>query len=115
MRPGRGCPLPALPKEGADVAPSSRAPMPSTERRLSVTSAAKPQGSVNVQTISKGDAVFAYVVRADLEPKATTFVTHDDCIQQVGFVVHREGSEVRRHFHLPVKREIVGTPEVLVV
>jgi hypothetical protein len=84
-------------------------------RRLSVTGAADLQRSVKVQTVGKGDAVFAYVVRADLEPEATTFVTHDDCIQQVGFVVHRAGSEVRRHFHLPVQREIVGTPEVLVV
>jgi hypothetical protein len=70
---------------------------------------------MEIETITDGEETLAYVVRASNAPDRTLFVTPDDCVQQVGFVVHSAGSEVQRHFHLPVERKIVGTPEVLVV
>src|SRR5205807_9405506 len=68
-----------------------------------------------VESIGRDGEVFCYVVRTDSAPASTTFVTPDDAIQQVGFVVHNGGSEVRRHYHLPIERQIAGTPEVLIV
>jgi uncharacterized protein with PhoU and TrkA domain len=70
---------------------------------------------MNIETIADGDETLAYIVRASNAPERTVFVTPDDCVQQVGFVVHGAGSEIQRHYHLPMERSIVGTPEVLVV
>jgi hypothetical protein len=68
-----------------------------------------------IEPIGRDGKTYCYVIRQATAPEATTFVTPDDAIQQVGFVVHEAGAEVRRHSHLPLERQIVGTPEVLVV
>lgn len=68
-----------------------------------------------VEAIGSEGRVYCYIVRQDSTLASTTFVTPDDATLQVGFVVHAAGSEVRRHYHLPLERRIVGTPEVLVV
>jgi hypothetical protein len=70
---------------------------------------------LSVESITAGGRTFALIVRQERAPEATTFVTGDDATQQVGFVVHDAGQEVKRHYHLPLRREIVGTGEVLVV
>ncbi len=70
---------------------------------------------LEVDTVESAGRVLAYVVRAHDGPERTTFVTPDECLQQVGFVVHPRGAEIERHRHLPAERTIVGTPEVLVV
>src|SRR5690348_2224732 len=71
--------------------------------------------SVDIEAIGRDGRVFAYVIHQGRDPHKTTFLTPDECIQQVGFVVHPAGSEVPRHTHLPIERRITGTPEVLVV
>jgi hypothetical protein len=70
---------------------------------------------MDIETITDGDETLAYIVRAPTAPTSTEFATPDDCVQQVGFIVHGAGFEIARHFHQPVERVIVGTPEVLVV
>jgi hypothetical protein len=70
---------------------------------------------MDVEAIGREGRVFAYVMRDTPGEKKTTFLTPDEAIQQVGFVVHPAGAEVKRHYHLPLERSIVGTPEVLVV
>jgi len=50
-----------------------------------------------------------------LRPDKTTFVTPSEDNFQGGFIVYPEGGEVKRHAHLPVKREICGTSEVIMV
>jgi hypothetical protein len=70
---------------------------------------------MSIQPIGRDGRTYCYVIRQRQAPEQTTFVTPDDAIQQVGFVVHPKGAEVRRHYHLPLERTIVGTPEVLVV
>lgn len=70
---------------------------------------------MDIETIKDGDEALAYIVRASNAPERTAFVTPHDCPQQVGFVVHRADFEIARHFHRPIERVIVGTPEVLVV
>jgi hypothetical protein len=68
-----------------------------------------------VERITAGEETLALVVRAGYRPVETTFVTAPELVQQVGFVVYPAGGEVERHFHRPVERVVVGTPEVLVV
>jgi hypothetical protein len=57
----------------------------------------------------------AMIVRRDVTPSTTSFVTPTDVSLQVGFVVYPDGGEIQRHAHLPIRREIVGTPEFLLV
>jgi len=55
----------------------------------------------------------AYIIRAELDPKETTFVTPPEFKQQVGFVVYPAGGEIKRHVIL--ERHLVGTSEVIIV
>lgn len=68
-----------------------------------------------LERIASGDETLAYLVRAGHRPEETSFVTEPELIQQVGFVVYPAGGAIERHFHHPVERRVVGTPEVLVV
>lgn len=67
-----------------------------------------------VEVIARGDAILAYVVRR-ASPTSTTFVTDPDAALQVGFVVYPAGGSIQRHVHVPVRRELTTTSEVLVV
>jgi hypothetical protein len=57
----------------------------------------------------------AYVIRSEMSPALTTFVTPNEFKQQVGFVVYKQGGEIARHVHRNIERKLVGTSEVLVV
>ena len=57
----------------------------------------------------------AYIIRSEIAPKTTTFLTPTDFKQQVGFVVYPKGGEIQRHVHRPLERHLIGTSEVLVV
>lgn len=57
----------------------------------------------------------AYIIRAELTPGETMFLTPPEFKQQVGFVVYPEGGEIGRHVHRPLERYLIGTSEVLVV
>ena len=57
----------------------------------------------------------AYIVRSEIAPKKTTFLTPSDFKQQVGFVVYPKGGEIQRHVHRPLERHLIGTSEVIVV
>lgn len=69
----------------------------------------------HVEHITSGGRPLAYVIRAELSPAATTFLTPDDFKQQVGFVVYPKGGEIAKHVHVPLERHLVGTSEVIVV
>jgi len=57
----------------------------------------------------------AYVIRAQLSPEQTKFLTPDDFNFQLGFVVYPAGGEVQRHLHKKLERHIVGTAEVIMI
>jgi hypothetical protein len=69
----------------------------------------------HVEQVSHNDKPLVYIVRADLNPEQTTFLTPPEFKQQVGFVVYPAGAEIARHVHLPLERHIVGTSEVIIV
>ena len=62
----------------------------------------------------EGNAL-AYVIRSELDPTKTTFLTPSEFNQQVGFIVYPAGGEIQRHTHHPLERNVVGTSEVLIV
>ena len=68
-----------------------------------------------VEKIMWGDVPLAYIIRGDLMPSRTTFLTPPQFKQQVGFVVYQAGGEIQRHVHRPLSRHLVGTSEVLIV
>ena len=68
-----------------------------------------------IETVQDGATVLAYIARAAETPTETRFLTPPECNLQVGHVVYSNGSEIARHIHLPLERNIVGTTEVLIV
>jgi hypothetical protein len=68
-----------------------------------------------VEIISWQNKPLAYVIRNELLPDETTFITPAEFKQQVGFVVYQSGGEVARHLHRPLERHLVGTSEVLIL
>jgi uncharacterized protein with PhoU and TrkA domain len=68
-----------------------------------------------VEWIRDGEETLAVLIRAEMQPDATTFLTPPDYKQQVGFVVHPAGSEIPRHDHARVERSIRGTSECIIV
>jgi hypothetical protein len=67
------------------------------------------------EIISWNGQPLVYILRPDPLPERTTFVTPPEFKQQVGFVVYPRGSEIARHIHLDLERQLVGTSEVLVL
>ncbi len=57
----------------------------------------------------------AYIIKAEMSPQETTFLTPPTFKQQVGFVVYPAGGEIQRHVHRPLERHLMGTSEVLIV
>jgi mannose-6-phosphate isomerase-like protein (cupin superfamily) len=69
----------------------------------------------NVEIISANEQTLCYVIRQNIRPEKTTFITPPDAKQQVGFIVYPTDSIIRRHLHKPLARHIIGMAEVLVV
>lgn len=57
----------------------------------------------------------SYIIRRELVPSATTFLTPPEFTQQLGFVVYAAGGEVKPHLHRLLERSIKGASEVLPV
>lgn len=68
-----------------------------------------------IEHICWNDKPLAYIIRSGLLPDKTTFLTPPEFKQQVGFVVYQAGGEVKRHVHLPLERNLIGTSEVLIL
>ena len=69
----------------------------------------------NVEQIAWEGKALAYIVRAEMNPEQTTFLTPSEFKQQVGFIVYPAGGEIHRHVHRARDRHLVDTSEVLIV
>lgn len=69
----------------------------------------------NVEEISKGNKIFAIVLRKGYDKPGANFFTPDEFSQQLGMLIHEKGIIVKRHRHKLIKREIFKTQEVLVL
>jgi hypothetical protein len=68
-----------------------------------------------VENIVANGTSLACIIRGEIDPKSTTFITPSEFEQQVGFIVYPAGGQVRRHFHRPVERHLTRTGEVVLV
>ena len=68
-----------------------------------------------VENITWQGVPLAYIIRSQLNPTQTTFLTPPEFKQQVGFVVYPAGGEIQRHVHRALERHLIGTSEVLIV
>lgn len=68
---------------------------------------------MNVEYIEKDGTLLAVILSGGA-PDSSSFYTSDDAVMQVGHVIRSAGTEIDRHAHHPIQRQIVGTPEVLV-
>jgi hypothetical protein len=68
-----------------------------------------------IEVCQHNGVLLAMIVRNSATSERTKFITPDDCTQQVGFVVYKGGSSIPRHEHLPIRRTIVGTTEMIFV
>ncbi len=69
----------------------------------------------SVEKITYNGQVLCLLIRANLLPDKTTFITPPEYKQQVGFVVYPAGGEIIRHIHRSLERHLIGTSEVLLV
>lgn len=68
-----------------------------------------------IEHITWNGKPLCYIIRAELNPEKTTFLTPPEFNLQVGYIVYPAGHEIPRHVHRPIERRIVGTAEVLIV
>lgn len=61
------------------------------------------------------DNILAIVVRSHYDKPGITFVTPDDCSQQLAYMHHPKGHVILPHIHNIVKREILYTKEALII
>jgi len=67
------------------------------------------------EVISWNEQPLAYLIRAEMCPEETTFLTPNNLNFQVGFVVYPAGGEVKRHVHKKLERNITGTAELIMI
>lgn len=48
-------------------------------------------------------------------PDKTTFITDNDCTQQVGYITHKKDTIIPRHYHKQIIRSVIGMTEVLYI
>jgi hypothetical protein len=68
-----------------------------------------------VEHVMWHDQHIATIIRARYLPDRTTFVTPNSYYQQAGFIVYSKGGVIQRHAHMPLQRNLIGTPETLLV
>ena len=68
-----------------------------------------------VEKIVSEETLLAYIIRKEVNPNSTEFITPSTLNLQAGFIVYPSGGEIARHDHRPLERSIVGTSEVLFV
>lgn len=59
--------------------------------------------------------LIAHILRHNYRPLETVFITSNDVNQQVGYIVYPKGGRIARHSHKPIRRNIIGTQEVILV
>jgi len=68
-----------------------------------------------VEIINNNNRRVAIIVRAGFDPVKTGFITNNEDVLQVGYIVYGAGRSIVPHIHRLVERKICGTPEILYV
>ena len=59
--------------------------------------------------------LYAIIIRDNFKKEGITFFTENNLSQQLAFMKHPKGKIIQPHFHMPVKRIINSTQEVLYI
>eukprot|EP00944_MAST-04C_sp_MAST-4C-sp1_P004378 g4378.t1 len=59
--------------------------------------------------------LLACIIRSSFEPTKTTFISPSETNPQYGIIAYKKNHEIPRHYHNPIQRTPLGTPETLVV
>ena len=68
-----------------------------------------------IKKIVKDGVFYAIVVKSDYEPKKTEFITENEHLQQLGFIVYEAGSTIKPHMHKVLRRTIDKTTETMYI
>lgn len=69
----------------------------------------------NIETIKKGEEIFAVIIYENYYSEGTKFFTPSDFPQQLAFISRKAGEFIGAHTHNIIDREIKFTHEVLVI
>ena len=83
--------------------------------QLAVREMAETEAAGLIEVIGTNNQELAYIIRGSYHPTETNFLTPPELKQQVGYIVYSAGAEIQRHSHRAIKRQIIGTSEVLVI
>lgn len=68
-----------------------------------------------IEEISNEGELLAIIIRSNFNNPGISFVTPNELTQQLAFMRHPAGKQIRPHSHNPVRREVVYTHEVLFI
>lgn len=68
-----------------------------------------------IEQISSNNELLCMIIKGDMDNKKTRFLTPEDKNVQVGFIVYSKGSEIQKHIHKKLERQIRDTFEVLII
>ena len=68
-----------------------------------------------LQICGADGVLLALIVRATFAVDGLSFLTDDSSVLQVGYMTRPAGETIAAHIHEPLMRNILGTPEVLVM
>lgn len=71
--------------------------------------------SKTIEFIEHNGEIIAIIVRRDHQGEGVNFLTPPHFPKQLAHMSHLKGHIVKPHYHVPIKREIEGTQEVLVI
>ncbi len=69
----------------------------------------------HIEIIKDNDETLAIIIRKDFSAEGLKFFTPDDFSQQLAYMHHKKGKQIRAHSHRSVIREIQFTQEVLLL
>jgi hypothetical protein len=73
------------------------------------------ENNMATETIVHNGLTLAIIIWHNFSKQGIHFVTPDDLPQQVAYMRHPAGKQIQPHIHNPVKREVQGSQEVLLI
>jgi hypothetical protein len=68
-----------------------------------------------VEVVKNNNDILAIIIRKNYSSEGINFFTPDNFSQQLAFMRHKKGKEIKPHVHIAQKREVRFTQEVLIL
>ena len=69
----------------------------------------------HVEIITQSGQTIAIIVRNEFSKDGVEFFTNNDFSQQLGYMKHKKGDEIKEHVHMLHIREVKYTQETLII